>query len=123
MVKVKSSWRKIWRCIDCSKEVWYGSTRCKSCVAKERTQVGLWKGEDVGYTGLHHWLRRNKVKVDLCENCNLKPPHDLANISGKYKRDINDFKWLCRRCHMIEDGRLEKLRALGKLNTRLKVVA
>jgi len=27
----------------------------------------------------------------------------LANISGEYHRDINDFKWMCRSCHMIMD--------------------
>jgi hypothetical protein len=26
---------------------------------------------------------------------------------GEYKREINDFKWLCRRCHMKDDGRIK----------------
>ncbi len=36
-------------------------------------------------------------------------PLDLSNKSGKYKRDLIDWEWLCRRCHMIKDGRLDKL--------------
>jgi hypothetical protein len=69
-----------------------------------------WFGEDVGYHGIHSWGRRNKLKTELCENCLEYPPYDLANISGEYKRDVDDYKWLCRKCHMKEDGRLDKLK-------------
>ncbi len=69
----------------------------------------LWRGDDVGYFGLHHWLRSRKPKPELCEECGVKPPQDCANISGQYLRDVNDYEWLCRRCHMIKDGRLEKI--------------
>jgi len=68
-----------------------------------------WKGDSVGYGALHNWVRRHKSKPEYCEECNKNKPHDLANISGEYKRDINDFKWLCRKCHMEMDGRLKKL--------------
>ena len=66
----------------------------------------MWKGDDVGYGNLHVWVRRHKEK-HLCP-CG-KMPYDVANISGEYKRDINDYIWLCRKCHMKSDGRLEKL--------------
>jgi hypothetical protein len=69
----------------------------------------MWRGNDVGYSSLHTWVKRNKTKPLLCENCNEKKPYDLANISGEYKRDLNDYKWLCRKCHMIEDGRINNL--------------
>lgn len=65
-----------------------------------------WKGDDVKYVSLHGWIRNRKPKPKFCERCNIKKPHDLANISGNYKRDVNDFEWLCRKCHMIKDGRL-----------------
>ena len=68
----------------------------------------LWAGDNVSIGQLHQWVRRHKPKVELCENCNLVPPIDLANISQHYRRDLNDFKWLCRKCHMLEDGRLKK---------------
>ncbi len=64
----------------------------------------MWKGDKVSYYSIHEWIANRKPKPKLCEKCKKKPPYDLANISGKYKRDINDFKWLCRKCHMIEDG-------------------
>jgi hypothetical protein len=74
---------------------------------------GMWKGNKVKLRGLHRWIERRKPKPKLCEICNKRKPYDLANISGKYKRDINDYKWKCRRCHMNEDGRIEKLRLIA----------
>ena len=69
-----------------------------------------WKGDNVSKTSsLHEWIQRRKPKSEFCENCNIKRPMDLANISNLYKRDINDFEWLCRGCHMEKDGRLKKL--------------
>lgn len=70
---------------------------------------GRWKGEGVGYNALHRWIKNRKTKIELCETCKIKKAIDLANISGEYKRDINDFRWLCRRCHMSEDGRINNL--------------
>jgi hypothetical protein len=63
-----------------------------------------WKGDDVGYAALHEWIGNRKPKPELCEICRKKPPRDLANISGEYKRDIDDYHWLCRSCHMKKDG-------------------
>lgn len=70
---------------------------------------GMWKGNNVGYCAVHIWIKNHKSKPKYCENCNKKEPYDLANISGKYKRDINDYRWLCRSCHMKEDGRILNL--------------
>jgi hypothetical protein len=39
-----------------------------------------------------------------CQQC--RKPYDLANVSVEYKRDLNDWQWLCRRYHMLSDGRL-----------------
>jgi hypothetical protein len=68
-----------------------------------------WKGNDVSYKKLHIWVKKNKIKPEVCEGCKVNLPYDLSNISGKYKRDVNDFKWLCRSCHMKEDGRIKNL--------------
>lgn len=72
----------------------------------------LWKGDNVSYKALHGWVRRNKPMVSFCESCRLVPPYDVANISSKkgaqtYNRDLNNWRWLCRRCHMESDGRLK----------------
>lgn len=69
----------------------------------------LWKGSTAGYGAIHSWVRRRKPKPYFCEQCGQAPPRDLANISQKYKRDVDDFEWLCRKCHMLKDGRIKKL--------------
>lgn len=74
-----------------------------------------WKGDNVGYASLHEWVRNHKRKPDLCKKCKKHPPYDLTNISGKYKRDLNDWEWLCRKCHMENDGRMLKLISMPKV--------
>lgn len=58
---------------------------------------------DTGYSGIHAWVRKRKPKPQFCEQCKIKPPIDLANLSGKYMRDIADYVYLCRSCHKIKD--------------------
>ncbi len=62
--------------------------------------------EDVGYKALHEWIRNYKKKTGKCEICGSTKSGskdgrdlDLANISGEYKRDVEDFAWLCIKCH------------------------
>jgi hypothetical protein len=91
-----------------------GKTRTEETKEKIRiTKIGArnpnWKGDKVGYASLHEWVRSRLPKSNTCEQCKLVPPRDLANISQEYKRDTNDWEWLCRRCHMLKDGRLKKL--------------
>jgi len=76
---------------------------------------GQWKGNKVGRNSLHRWIETRKPKPDFCEKCKEKEPYDLANISQQYKRDINDFQWLCRSCHMFSDGRFFNLKNHGGL--------
>jgi len=68
----------------------------------------MWKGDAVGYCALHEWVKNRLKKPELCEKCNKRKAYDLANKSGQYKRDLSDWEWLCRRCHMEIDGRLKK---------------
>ena len=68
-----------------------------------------WRGDNVSYRSLHKWVHRNKPKPNNCENCQQQKKLEAANISGKYLRILSDWEWLCRRCHMEKDGRLEKI--------------
>lgn len=70
-----------------------------------------WKGDDVGYDAIHEWVKRNLGKANHCELCGLKEIpkgkqrfFDWANISDEYKRDINDWVQLCRKCHWKFDN-------------------
>ncbi len=67
-----------------------------------------WKGNEVKYSGLHKWVREHKQKPERCKKCKMvNSKLDLANISGEYKRDIKDYEYLCRGCH-IEKDKLNK---------------
>lgn len=96
-------------CIDCKALIWSGCIRCKSC-SKKGDKNGLWKGNDVSYGQLHQWVKRNKEKKENCEICGEHKTTELANVSGKYKRNINDYQWTCRFCHMESDGRMNGMR-------------
>jgi len=89
-------------------------TKNKLRLSKLNNKNPMWRGDNVSYITLHHWVTRHKPKPLLCSKCKKIPPYDLANISGEYKRDINDFKWLCRSCHMREDGRMNNLKQFQK---------
>lgn len=87
------------------------------CAAKgERHQ--FWKGDSVGIDALHTYIRKRLLKPELCVCCKKEPPYDLANISQEYKRDITDWEWLCRKCHMVKDGRLKNLNQFKKGENR-----
>ena len=68
----------------------------------------MWKGNKAGLDAIHIWIRKRLPKPKKCQNCKIVPPLDLANISQNYKRILSDWEWLCRKCHMIKDGRLKK---------------
>ena len=71
------------------------------------TKNAMWKGDKVGKSAMHEWVRNHLSQPELCEICNLKPSLDLANITGIYGRDLTNWKYLCRTCHMKSDGRLD----------------
>lgn len=70
----------------------------------------LWKGDKVGYASLHEWVRNHLPKPLVCQMCKVKEPYEVANISGNYLRDLKDWQWLCRKCHMVSDGRMNNLK-------------
>lgn len=87
----------------------------KNRVAHLKEKNSMWKGDNVGYNALHGWIKRHKPKTELCECCNTNKSYDLANISQEYKRDVNDWEWLCRKCHMTKDGRILILLEFNKI--------
>jgi len=74
------------------------SNSCRSC-SKKNENHAMWRGDDVSYSALHTWIRKNKPKPELCENCGINPPKDLHSIGHTYLRDVTQWKWLCRKCH------------------------
>lgn len=81
-----------------------------------------WKGDEVGYWGLHAWVYKHLGKAMRCDYKNCVYPRTnsrgvtylfpkafhWANISHEYKRDLKDWIQLCVSCHSQYDhGKLE----------------
>lgn len=65
---------------------------------------GNWRGDEVGYMGVHIWISKMKGKAKLkkCLFC-PKQAKNWANKKHDYKRKINDYISLCCSCHKKYD--------------------
>ncbi len=74
-------------------------------IVKKDNESPNWKGDNVGKTALHNWVERHLGKPKKCEHCSTTnaKQYDWANISQEYKRDLSDWKRLCRSCHAKYD--------------------
>ena len=81
-----------------------------------------WKGDDVGYGALHHWVKRKLGYPDTCEFCGkgglAGAKIHWANISGEYKREIEDWVRLCKSCHHKFDNKSEKIWITRRANQK-----
>ena len=64
-----------------------------------------WKGDKVGYHGLHRWVISRLGKPQKCSSCQTTTARkfEWCNISHKYKRDLIDWIRLCTKCHRNYD--------------------
>lgn len=71
---------------------------------------GNFKGDDIGYAGIHAWVYRNIPKPLVCSRCHgiTSGRLEAHNISGEYRRDVSDWVYLCSACHREVDGRAVK---------------
>lgn len=93
-------------------------------LAKIGDKNPMWAGNNVGYHALHDWIKKRLAKPSKCSICNKVTASnqlDLANISQEYKRDLSDWEWLCRKCHMNKDGRLVNMIKRNKTEQIKKV--
>ena len=62
-----------------------------------------WKGDEIGYAGLHDWIESVFGKPDKCENCEKEglTGHQIHWHSKEHKYLRNVFEWerLCAKCH------------------------
>lgn len=58
-----------------------------------------WKGDKVGYSALHKWVKHYLGKATICSQCISTINIEWANISHEYKRDLTDWMQLCHKCH------------------------
>ncbi|MEK6881824.1 MAG: hypothetical protein AABY22_19555, partial [Nanoarchaeota archaeon] len=74
----------------------------------------MWKGDEVGYGGIHKWiyLKRGKAKNYNCKfiDKTCKGNLEWSNISKKYYRKLYDWQILCHSHHMRFDKVMPKYR-------------
>lgn len=65
---------------------------------------------NMAYGSVHQWVKRKNGQPSVCDNCSSKnsKAYDWANISGEYRRDLSDWKRLCRSCHLFWDRQPER---------------
>lgn len=89
--------------------------RDKTSFTKFGDKNPQWKGENVGKDAIHDYIKWYLPKPKYCYSCfKVTRKLDLTNISQQYLRKFSDWEWLCRKCHMKKDGRLENLNNLNK---------
>lgn len=65
-----------------------------------------WSGSDIGYAGLHQWVKKELGSPSKCEFCaKIAYGHSIhwANKSHEYKREKDDWIRLCVKCHSQYD--------------------
>lgn len=62
-----------------------------------------WKGNDIGYHGLHTWLSYKKGRPEICQHCGREDNLQWASIDSKYSRDLDEWLSLCISCHIRYD--------------------
>lgn len=81
---------------------------------------GMWKGDKVGYTALHDWVRSQNGKPQVCEYCgktNEENKIEWCNKNHTYKRKLDDYIAMCTSCHRKYDLK-NKLITLNKRNNK-----
>lgn len=90
-----------------------GRTHFKSNGSMAEENNSQWKGKKAGYVAVHKWVERHKGKPTKCKMCKRKLDNrrliQWANISGEYKRDLDDYMALCIWCHRDYDDWYKKM--------------
>ena len=77
-----------------------------------------WKGDNVGYFGLHLWIKKHFGVANHCDKCGIKEmPKDKkywfewSQKTNKNSRNIKDWWQLCVPCHRDYDDWTTKITA------------
>ena len=76
------------------------------------------KWNDKGYRELHKLIEEKKPKPKFCENCGKKGKLELSNKDHTYKKNIEDYNWLCIGCHKTKDSKM-RAKAKGKVKPKV----
>ena len=79
-------------------------TKKKMSISRMNDKNPAYKGEDAGYRAIHIWVEQRKGKASYCSNdiTHKATRYHWANISGEYKRDLDDWHSLCPSCNKTD---------------------
>ena len=89
----------------------YGKTHTEAARdAIRQSKLGdkspTWKGDRVGKGAVHEWVKKRLPKPTACPACGTTERRiELSNTGHTYRRRVEDYEWLCSRCHFRKDGR------------------
>ena len=68
----------------------------------------MWRGDNIGYTQLHTWVRNKLGKATKCGKCGIKglSRYHWSHEDHNYSRDLTKYKQLCPACHGKHDRQL-----------------
>lgn len=79
-------------------------TKRRMSVAKSGENNPAWKGHRAGYQAMHRWIRLERPYTRICGRCGKTDCHtEYANVSGEYRRQVEDWIELCVSCHRQMD--------------------
>lgn len=108
------------KCIICGKELVKKKNQSKKyfeqqrfcsnqCIGKYKTgeKNNRWAGDNVGYDGVHMWIKKIRGKASKCEHCKRtdRKKYEWCSKDHKYTRNAEDYLELCTSCHRKYDYR------------------
>jgi len=91
-------------------------TKGKIGIANFGENNGMWKGDLAKYKETARERTQRRFPLKICERCRTKKGFDRHHIDSNVFNNIKEnILILCRSCHMIIDGRMERLHAVSLL--------
>lgn len=62
------------------------------------------------YMQIHKWVYKQAGRADHCQENeeHISKRYEWANLSGNYRREMSDWKQLCKECHTKYDNVIER---------------
>ena len=87
-------------CEVCSKKFLGYNHRISKYCSQECCGISKIIGKEAHKNCIHAWIKRRKPKPNKCELCGIENKKlDLANKDHTYKRNLEDYFYVCRSCH------------------------
>ena len=83
----------------------FGIKRRNSSDYLSNEQNHNWRGDEASSRSKRRWLYKRYPTPSKCQNCGELKDIDLSfnHKLGDHTRNIKDYEWLCRKCHVLRD--------------------